>query len=332
MIRELTCYDGLIDFASNDYLGLAKSPELSAALLQEWKGKLGATGSRLLTGNCQYTEALEQKIATFHGYEAGILFNCGYMANMGLLSSIGKDHVIVFDAGVHASTRDGIRLSRAKAFPFRHNDLEHLENRLKMGGSLIAIESLYSTDGSVAPIVEISALARQYHAALIVDEAHSVGAFGPQGRGLIAEAELQDSIFAQVHTFSKALGVSGAIILGSEKLKKHLVNFATSFIYTTALPYYVLAAIQCSYTLFPSMDRERAHLQKLIQLSPNIKSQIQSICCPGNQEVKELARIFRQRGFDVRPLMSPTVRRGNEKLRICLHSFNTETDLRRLYE
>lgn len=327
--RELQCYQGLIDFASNDYLGLARSLELAAAVLQEWKGNLGATGSRLLTGNSRYAEELEEKIASLHGYESGAIFNCGYMANLGLLSALGEEQIILFDAGVHASTRDGIRLSRSKAFPFRHNDLEHLEARLKSyGGCYIAIESLYSTDGSFAPLVEVAALARRYSASLIVDEAHAVGVFGPEGRGLVAEHQLQGSVFAQVHTFSKALGVSGAIVLGNEKLKETLVNFARPFIYTTALPYYDLAAIRCSYELFPKLEKERSHLRKLM----GITSQIQTISCPGNEAVKALAEKFRRRGFDVRPLTSPTVRRGDEKLRICLHAFNKEEDLKSLYE
>ena len=128
----------MIDFSSNDYLGLARSPQLATSVFQEWQmhlshlNGLGSTGSRLLTGNSLYAQELEEKIAKFHGYEAGLLFSCGYMANVGLLSAIAnQESVIFFDAAVHASTHDGIRLSRAKAFPFRHNDLEHLENRLK---------------------------------------------------------------------------------------------------------------------------------------------------------------------------------------------------------
>lgn len=314
-LRKLPACQVLVDFSSNDYLGLARK--------LEWSGRFGSTGSRLLNGNSTYAVELEERIAKFHGYEAGLLFNCGYMANLGLLSILTG--TILFDAQVHASTRDGIALSRANAFPFRHNDLEHLENRLKnsSGVRFICIESIYSTDGSIAPLPEICHLAKQYGAEVIVDEAHATGVMGPQGRGLVAEHNLTDQIFAQVVTFGKGLGAYGAIVLGSNTLKASLINFATSFIYTTAPPLQVLAAIKCSYDLFPTMEKERAHLKKL----SGCKTHILSVPIQGNAEVKKAAQTLREHGFDVRPLLSPTVQRGHEALRICLHAFNTEKEL-----
>lgn len=339
-LRTLKINEPLIDFSSNDYLGLARSPVLARSVFQEWEmhlsdlNGLGSTGSRLLTGNSSYAQKLEEKIAKFHGYEAGLLFSCGYMANVGLLTAVAnQDSVIFYDAAVHASTHDGIRLSRAKAFPFRHNDIEHLENRLKSclsgGDRFICIESIYSTDGTVAPLNEISELARDYEAHLIVDEAHAVGACGSNGRGLATD------VFAQVATFGKAVGVYGAIVLGSHALKQTLINFATSYIYTTALPFQTLAAIKCSYDLFPEMDQERDHLQKLIQafrasFSSFSMSHIQSVPIVGNEAVKRTAEAIVEQGFDVRPLMSPTVRRGHEVLRICLHAYNKEDELAEL--
>jgi 8-amino-7-oxononanoate synthase len=343
-LRKLQIIQPSIDFSSNDYLGLARSPQLAASVFQEWEtflsplNGLGSTGSRLLTGNSLYAQELEEKIAKFHGYEAGLLFNCGYMANVGLLSAItNQESVVFFDAAVHASTHDGIRLSRAKAFPFRHNDLEHLENRLKNSSSegdrFICVESIYSTDGSTANLPEISRLAREYEAHLIVDEAHAVGACGPKGRGLVAEHNLMPHVFAQVTTFGKALGTHGAIVFGNYTLKQALINFSTPYIYTTALPFQTLAAINCSYNLFPEMDLERNHLQKLIQIfqeSCQISSltHIQSIPIEGNEAVKQAAEAVFKQGFDVRPLMSPTVQRGHEALRVCLHAFNTEDELK----
>jgi len=345
-LRKLQTIQSSIDFSSNDYLGLARSSQLSASVFQEWKrhlshlNGLGSTGSRLLTGNSIYAQSLEEKIAKFHGYDSGLLFSCGYMANVGLLSAItNQESVIFFDTAVHASIHDGIRLSRSKAFPFRHNDLEHLENRLKTcsseGDRFICIESIYSTDGSIAPLTEINRLAREYEAHLIVDEAHAVGACGPRGRGLVAEHNLTAHVFAQVTTFGKALGTYGAIVLGNHILKEALINFATSYIYTTALPFQTLAAINCSYDLFPEMDQERAHLEKLIQIfrtsypSSSI-SHIQSVSIEGNEAVKQIAQTIVQQGFDVRPLMSPTVQRGCEVLRVCLHAFNSEDELMQL--
>lgn len=335
-LRELQVTQNLIDFSSNDYLGLAHSTKLKEILLDEWQG-LGSTGSRLLTGNSHYMQELENRIAAFHGYEAGLLFNCGYMANSGLLSTVaGSKDTIFFDEAVHASTREGIRLSRAQSYPFRHNTLEHLEFRLKnshnQGDRFICIESIYSTDGSKAPLKEISRLANQHKAYLIVDEAHAIGVYGPKGRGLVAEENLMSDVFAQIVTFGKALGTYGAIILGSNTLKQALINFATPYIYTTALPFYALTAIKCSYDLFPTLENERAHLQKLIQtfskkMLAGSETAIQAIKINGNEAVKLAAKKLAQNGFDVRPLTSPTVQRGNEVLRICLHAFNTEEEI-----
>jgi len=347
-LRKLQTFPPLIDFASNDYLGLSRSSQLRSLVLQEWEkhesflNGFGSTGSRLLTGNASYTETLETNIATFHGYEAGLLFNCGYMANVGLLQAItSKESVVFYDALIHASIHDGIRLSRATAFPFRHNDLEHLEKRLKNCFSetdrFICIESVYSTDGSMAPLVEIAELAKRYQAHLIVDEAHAVGVFGPKGRGLVSEYNLTTAVFAQVTTFGKAIGTYGAIVLGSHLLKQALLNFATAYIYTTAPPFQSVAAIKCSYDLFPDMVQERKQLQKLIQifqkLSPvSTNSHIQAIPIKGNAAVKHAAEVLVRQGFDVRALLSPTVRQGDEVLRICLHAFNTESDLLKLID
>src|SRR5262249_569897 len=160
-----------------------------------------------------------------HGYEAGLLFNCGYMANLGLLSAVAADEdLIFFDSAIHASSRGGIQLSQATAFPFKHNDVNHLEHRLKhcqtVGNRFICIESVYSTDGSKALLPEIVQLAKRYEAHLIVDEAHAVGVFGPEGRGLVAEYDLTADVFAQVVTFGKAVGTYGAIVLGTHLLKE----------------------------------------------------------------------------------------------------------------
>lgn len=342
-LRQLQITQNLIDFSSNDYLGLARSPQLASKVRYEWSAHtnglngLGSTGSRLLTGNSNYAQDLENKIAIFHEYEAALLFSCGYMANVGLLSTIAScEDIIFFDVSVHASIHDGIILSRAKAFPFKHNDLKHLEKRLKncstQGTKFICVESLYSMDGSVAPLVEICSLAKKHKALVIVDEAHAVGVCGPSGKGLVSEQKLNSQVFAQTITFGKALGTYGAAILGSCSLKQALINFATSYIYTTALPFHSLYAIKCSYDLFPDLEQERKHLQKLIQMfcefySSSSKTHIQSVPFKGNQAVKQAAQKLASQGFDVRPIMSPTIQKGYERLRICLHSFNTEEEL-----
>lgn len=334
---------GLVDFASSDYLGLAHSSRLADATLQEWKnckGNLsgfGATGSRLLTGHSAYVEKLEQQLADFHGYESATLFSCGYMANLGLLSTVANPRdVIFYDAHLHASSHDGMRLSQAKIFPFRHNQADHLEKRLKKNSSsgrrFICIESIYSTDGSIAPLKDFAWLAKQYDAHLIVDEAHAVGVCGPGGRGLVAEYLLMPLLYAQVTTFGKGLGVYGAVVLGSSTLKQLLVNFARSFIYTTALPLISLAAIKSSYDILPTLELERQNLQENIQQLKKFSSNasetpIQAIKIFGNDAVKAASLKLAHRGYDVRALMSPTVQRGHECLRICLHAYNSRAEV-----
>lgn len=347
-LRQLTVSQNLIDFSSNDYLGLARSPRLAdlvARELSQYKTPLngfGSTGSRLLTGNSSYAQDLEAKIAAFHGFEAGLIFNCGYMANLGLISTIANEEdSIFFDSRVHASIHAGISLSKANALPFKHNDVGHLEHRLKKcltkGDRFICIESIYSTDGSIAPLTEICRLAKEYEAYLIVDEAHAIGVCGFKGRGLIAEQNLCSFVFAQVATFGKAIGAHGAIVLGSQILKRSLLNFATSYIYTTALPLYSLAAINCSYNLFAEMESERNHIHSLVRFYhdsiPNSsQTHIQSISVQGNKAAKELTLKIVKEGFDVRPLLSPTVQRGKEVLRVCLHAFNTINELKSLID
>lgn len=346
--RNLQPQKILIDFASNDYLGLARSSDFYHHVQNErkkLKGLLtgvGSTGSRLLTGNSLYAEELEERIAYFHGFETSLLFNCGYMANIGLISAVVQPQdVIFFDIGVHASTYDGIRLSGAKSIPFFHNDLQHLENQIKRtsykGQRWIIIESLYSTDGSKASLKEICQLAKIYQAEVIVDEAHAVGVCGPQGKGLVAENGLTRQVFAIVCTFGKALGVYGAAILGSKYLKALLINFSRPYIYTTALPLHLLASIKCSYEIFPQLESERIHLNQLITHYQKLvlefsDTHIQTIKKEGNARVKFLATKLMEEGLDVRALLSPTVRRRHELLRICLHAFNTLEEVEILHK
>ncbi len=347
LYRSLSRENGLIDFVSNDYLGFATTGKLQAWLdkhdISHIPHFTGSTGSRLLSGNTEYAEALENKIANFHGAEAGLIFNSGYDANIGLFSSIaGKDDTIIYDELIHASIKDGARLSLAKHFSFRHNDAEHLRKKIKAatGNIFVAVESVYSMDGDFAPLEEIVEICEEEGAYLIVDEAHATGIFGKNGEGIVSDQKLQRSVFARIHTFGKALGCHGAIVLGSKELRDYLINFARSFIYTTALPGHSLLAIYGAYELLPEAKKERNNLvnninyytqiatEKGIQSFP---SQIQTIIIPGNDNVRKAAQNIREKGFDVRPVLSPTVPNGKERLRICLHSFNTEEEIRKLF-
>ncbi len=345
-IRALTTPSGLIDFCSNDYLGFSRSHELKENIRAEI-GRLpdmqiGSTGSRLISGNSKYCEELENKVAEFHHAEAGLIFNSGYDANLGIFSSIPqRTDTVLYDQLVHASIRDGIRLSYARSFTFRHNDLDDLERRLNQatGNVYVAVESVYSMDGDSAPLREIAQLCSSHGANLVVDEAHATGVFGENGEGRVVELDVQDAVFARVHTFGKALGAHGAVILGSETLRSYLVNFARPFIYTTALPFHSLAAIHYAYKLLISDYTPCRRLRHLIsifnsQLDEPLKSNfigsdsaIRSLLKPGNRNVKKVANDIRSGGFDVRPIMHPTVPAGSERIRICIHAFNTEEEI-----
>jgi 8-amino-7-oxononanoate synthase len=349
-LRRLRTTQGLIDFSSNDYLGLARYPDFCSLVVQELKHLahtsnlhgFGSTGSRLLSGNHSYIEELEKRIASFHGFDAGLIFSSGYMANCGLLSAVAKSHdTIFYDSHIHASMKDGITLSKAKAFPFKHNDCEHLEKRLKniscKASRYILVESVYSTDGSASPLKKIAEIACTYDAKLIVDEAHAVGVFGTLGQGRVFEEKLHYQTFAQITTFGKALGVHGAIVLGSVQLKEYLLNFAKTCIYTTALPLSSFAAIKCAYAILPTLENERSHLQQLIQFfqrsfQNSTPTAIQPIRVKGNERVQKLSQKLAKDGFDARAIMSPTVRRGQENVRIILHSFNSTDEIMQLQE
>jgi 8-amino-7-oxononanoate synthase len=348
--RTLKILQDLVDFCSNDYLGFSSTGSLRAKIL-EFNQKQpkhvfeGSTGSRLLSGNSAVAESLETYIASFHDAEAALLFNSGYDANIGLFSSIPKrNDTILYDELVHASIRDGIRLSYAKAYSFRHNDLNHLEELAiqAKGNVFVAVESIYSMDGDLAPLTELAAFCENHNANLIVDEAHATGVFGYQGKGCVCDLTLEEKIFARVHTYGKAMGTHGAAVIGSKLLKEYLVNFARSFIYTTALPYHSLIAIKCAYGLLSESDEMMDSLHENIKLYSKLTvksgklnvlksaSPIQCIIIPGNEKVLTAAQNIQKKGFDVRPIMSPTVPTGKERLRICIHAFNTEEEIKRL--
>ncbi|MES2277958.1 MAG: 8-amino-7-oxononanoate synthase [Bacteroidota bacterium] len=340
--RQLKPESGLTDFCSNDYLGFARSAALRGMLDREvatHPGALtGSTGSRLLAGNTSYAEALEHSIAAIHGYGAGLIYNSGYDANLGLFSSLPqKGDTIITDELAHASIIDGARLSYANRYRFKHNDISSLEEKLKQatGHIYIAIESVYSMDGDTAPLADIAAIAQKYGAQLIVDEAHALGVFG---LALVHQLGLQQQVFAQVVTFGKALGCHGAVVLGSDILRQYLINFSRSFIYTTAAPFHQLASVKIAYELLQRSDREQQLLHRQIgffkdnfshtgfELIPS-NSAIQCLVMGSNDKAKALAGLLQANGFDVRPILSPTVAAGAERLRICIHAYNTDGEI-----
>ncbi|WP_460678899.1 aminotransferase class I/II-fold pyridoxal phosphate-dependent enzyme [Mucilaginibacter koreensis] len=346
-LRQLKPEQPLVDFCSNDYLGFARSAALQSSIdeeLQLFATSHGSTGSRLLAGNSNYVIALENFLAEFYNAEAALLFNSGYDANVGLFSALPqRGDTVLHDELIHASIIDGIRLSYAQRQSFRHNDLQHLEEKLKKhtsGRCYVAVESIYSMDGDTAPLRELVLLCEQYQAALIVDEAHATGVFG---NGIVATLGLSHRVLARVVTFGKALGCHGAAVVGSTALIDYLVNFARSFIYTTAAPLHQLAAIKMTHQLLKGSDHEvqvlKDHIHlfttNLQHLPSNYKlvmsqSPIQCIVIGDVEKTKTLAAYLQQQSFDVRPILSPTVAAGTERLRICLHAFNTSQEISRL--
>jgi 8-amino-7-oxononanoate synthase len=348
-LRTLKTQSAFYDFSSNDYLGFAKSDYLKenfeSFISQNPSYQLGSTGSRLISGNNAFTEELEIAIANFHKAEAGLIFNSGYDANIGLLSSIAlRGDTIITDELIHASIIDGARLSLANKYIFKHNDLNSLEEKLKnsKGNIFVVTESVFSMDGDFAPIKEINQLAKKYNANLIIDEAHATGVFGNFGAGIVNELGLENEIFARVHTFGKALGCHGAIILGSIDLRTYLINFARSFIYTTALPFHSLLSIKLAYQ-YLKISPEIAQLKSNIALFktsakklkiPLIASEsaIQCIIIEGNEQCKKSAHQLQKKGFEVKAILSPTVAEGKERLRICIHAAHTSSEINLLIQ
>lgn len=350
LFRTLRTSNNFVDFCSNDYLGFSQKLKQNSKI---YSFPSGATGSRLLAGNTQFVEDLEQEIADFHGAETGLIFNSGYNANVGLLSCLPQKNDLLFtDELIHASMIDGARLSYATRFKFKHNDVDDLERKLvstknsepKIQNLFIALESVYSMDGDLANLGAIVKLSEKYGANLIVDEAHATGIFGKNGRGLVSELVLEDKVFARVVTFGKALGCHGAIVLGSKTLRDYLINFARPFIYSTAAPHYTHESIRQAYQLLKSPDFNNEKLHNLIKFFKNQASQIpdlqlidspsaiQCIIVSGNESCRFVAFELQKIGLDIRPIVSPTVPKGKERLRICLHEFNTEKEILKIFE
>ncbi|WP_297334132.1 8-amino-7-oxononanoate synthase [Flavobacterium sp.] len=348
-LRSLPDALHLTDFASNDYLGLSKSTALHKTadnLLSKRKfyGN-GATGSRLITGNHSLYREAETAIAQFHNVESALIFNSGYDANIGFFSCVPqKNDVVLYDEFIHASIRDGLRLGNATAYKFKHNDLAALEksilqHREKAQELYIVTESVFSMDGDSPDLKQLTGIAAKYSCRIVIDEAHAVGIFGTNGEGLIQHIGLEDEVFARIVTFGKAMGCHGAAVLGVKELKEYLVNFARSLIYTTGLPPHALAKISAAYsvmlqqaearqTLFKNVtffkaEANRLHVSNLIPSD----SAIQCVVIPGNEKVRHIAMQLQEQGYSIKPILSPTVPRGQERLRFCLHSYNTQDEI-----
>ncbi|KAB5578133.1 pyridoxal phosphate-dependent transferase [Coniochaeta sp. 2T2.1] len=368
-LRALTTVPpGAADFSSNGYLSLSTHPAVQAAFLarlqeQAPKSLLGSGGSRLLDGNSSRAEQLERTIAAFHRAPAGLLFNSALDANMGLFGCAPQPgDAVVYDELIHASVHDGMRLSRVSAdrrVAFAHNCV--WDNEKNAGGKLkpletvlldlqtgvdghlfksgernvfIAVEGVYSMDGDVAPLKDIvECVSRSLPAGngyLIVDEAHSTGIFGDRGRGLVCELGLENGVWARVLGFGKAMGCSGGIVLCSETTRSYLINYARSLIYTTAMGFPALAAIEVTYDFMIAGRAEPllANLRSMVRLAHTLLLGPKSPIIPVfTSQPRSLARYCQRRGFMVRPIVAPTVPLGSERIRVCIHAGNTHGEV-----
>jgi 8-amino-7-oxononanoate synthase len=354
LLREIKDTSQLIDFSSNDYFSFTKNKEIHNSITRQlqllserWHG---STGSRLLSGNSAFASQLEQFLANHHGAMDCLLFNSGFDANVGLFSTIASPaDVILYDEKIHASVHDGIRQSRCgQATAFKHNDTAHLRHLIKQtrdryhGTIFIAVESCYSMDGDVAPLHALVSIKNQFdNIEIIVDEAHAVGVYGAQGRGLVSHHRLDADIHIRIVTFGKAMGCHGACILCPSILKTFLLNYARPLIFSTFLPMYSLLSIQESYRylaveyrhlqseLYKRVEYFKANIGRVCDSSSSgivvldSESQIQAIVVKGNNRVLFLSQQLSKKGLDVRPIRSPTVPRDQERLRICIHCHNT---------
>lgn len=354
-LRTLPTTKNQIDFSSNDYLGFGTNEEIYASTFQYLLGKgishNGATGSRLISGNHSLYSDLERFLSAFHQVERALVFNSGYDANIGIFSALPqRGDLVLYDELIHASIRDGIQMGHAKSYKYDHNDLEHLKAVIarhqssldKEANIYIVTESVFSMDGDSPNLVALAAYCSAEGFYLIVDEAHAIGIFGKKGTGLVQELTIQEQVFARVVTFGKGLGSHGAAVLGSNALIDYLLNFARSFVYTTGLPPHTVATVFSAYAylginkgqeqqlvLKENIAYFKSKLEKL-GLEPNFipsRSAIQSCLISGNDRVKSIAKRLSDDGFDVKAILSPTVPEGHERLRFCLHSFNTKEEI-----
>lgn len=338
-LRSLSSFEGMIDFHSNDYLGASKLK------LDSTDQQFGGTGSRLISGTSASILEAEMRMAEFFGSQRSLMFNSGYDANLGVFSSIPqKGDTVIYDEYIHASVRDGIRMSLARSFSFKHNDCDDLRKKLNQasGNCYVAVESLYSMHGDIAPLTAIATICQEVGANMIVDEAHAGGIYGENGKGIISALGLENQVFLRLITFGKAYGSHGGLVLADNTVIDYLVNFARSFIYTTALPEYVYQRnnmllgqtelLQNREELFNVLN----DFQKVLQANgihsiSEINSPIQFIRIANKTVLKTVAENLHQKNFAVKAVFAPTVPEGQEGLRICLHSFNSKKEIEALF-
>ncbi len=345
-LRKLEIADkSFIDFWSNDYLGLANNAELSAHIRLLLAGEehfpIGATGSRLISGNYPLLEELEACMANMFQAGSATFFPSAYLANLALLGSLATRHdTYLLDEACHASLKEGVRLSLATKRTFRHNNLDDLAINLRKakGHAFVITESLFSMDGDFAPIVAMQALCKAHDAILIVDEAHAMGIFGEQGAGLCSELGADSLNLIRVAGFGKAFGQAGGAILGPAEMKPWLANMALPFIYTTGpSPFHVFALLHTLRWFQAHWQVLQAEFQEVVAecnaamqeagLTTTNRSPIQRIPCQSATHALEMAARFRANGFAVKAILPPTVPAGKEMIRVVWKGNTGANDL-----
>ncbi|MCB2076564.1 MAG: 8-amino-7-oxononanoate synthase [Novosphingobium sp.] len=340
----------LLDFSSNDYLGLARHPAL-VERSREWAGRYGAGSgaSRLVTGTSEAHLAIEDRIARFKGTEAALLFNSGWQANASVLPALvaaAPGTAVFTDRLIHASLHTGCAAARVRQHRFRHNDLDHLADLLEEHGAgaparIIVSESVFSMDGDVGDLQGLKDIARRHDAFLFVDEAHATGVLGPAGAGLAAGVD--GGVDLAMGTFSKALGSFGAYIAGSRVLCDYLVNTCSGFIYSTALPPAVLGAIDAALDIVPGLDAERS---KLAKLGDDLRAGLAKAGYPvtassthivpaivgGAGAAVDLSARLEGQGMLAAAIRPPTVPEGTSRLRFALRAAHDIADVEALLE
>lgn len=331
-----------VNFSSNDYLGMSSHPRVLEAARVELSAVAGICSSRLVTGSTAIHHQLEQKTAEFKGKPAAMVLNSGYQANVGVISALcGRGDCVFSDRLNHASIIDGIKLSGASLFRFRHNDVEHLEQLIKkrrgnFRTALIVTETVFSMDGDIAPLEEMVRIKEKYDCVLMVDEAHATGIFGRGGSGIAEEKDATGNIDIIMGTFSKALGCFGAYLALDEKMREYLINNCRSFIYSTALPPSIvaagIAAIEVvggeSFRRHALLSNARYFRDKLRSRGMKVRgeSQIVPVIIGDNEKALTLSGRLKNRGWWVNAMRPPTVPAGEARLRISLsydHSRDT---------
>ena len=337
----------LINFCSNDYLGLAGHKSIAKALQAgaDTYGT-GSGASHLISGHSTAHQQLEEQLAEFTGRPRALLFSTGYMANMGIINAlVGRHDLVLQDQLNHASLIDGGRLSRAIFKRYKHNNIEHLQSQLSINAAdrkLIVTDGVFSMDGDLAPLAAISAVAEQSNAWLMVDDAHGLGVLGATGAGIVQEHDLSiDQVPILMGTLGKSFGTFGAFVAGSEALIETLIQFARSYIYTTALPPAIACATSASLALVRQEQWRRDHLNALIQrfrhganaLGLQLMDSytpIQPIMINDDQLVMTVSQKLRAKGFMVGAIRPPTVPKDSGRLRICLSASHTEQQIDQL--